>query len=365
MLDTANPYVDFQTTVPVLGEYFARDAGLRRRYRRLRRLSSGIVGSNYDVSRTCNLTCEGCLFFEGQDYIGHPDDRSDAEWDAFFAAEAARGVNFCYLAGAEPALVPNRLKAAARHIGRGVVFTNGTVRIDPDLPFLIHVSLWGGAEDTPRLRGGGNTDKAFRLFGKDARARFIYTVNAQNQAGVWEAAERCAAEGAILSFSLYSPTEQYKAKLAANHGADGDYFRISTPDDHLALTPDGLEDVRRLLDQVAPRYPETVLYGGAYSRWVSDPAGLYQIDPQTGWATDCEVRRAPYFRHVRTDLTTGDAKCCSPNIDCRDCRAYSMAMGNAVSRFRRFAGNYEGFCDWIQIAEQWATLFLRDWTLAA
>ena len=76
------------------------------------------------------------------------------------------------------------------------------------------------------------------------------------------------------------------------------------------------------------------------------------------------MRRAPYFRHVRTDLSTADAKCCSPNIDCRDCRAYSMAMGNAVSRFRRFAGSYEGFRAWIEIAEQWATLFLRDWAPA-
>src|SRR5690606_25585328 len=87
-----------------LAACLAADPALAARSRQLRRLSAHLAGSNYDVSRVCNLRCEGCLFFEGDDFQSHADDRSDAEWDAFFAAEAARGVNFPYFAGAEPAL---------------------------------------------------------------------------------------------------------------------------------------------------------------------------------------------------------------------------------------------------------------------
>lgn len=345
--------------------YFERDPGLRLRYARLREHASGIVTSNYDVSDRCNLRCEGCLYFEGGDRDGHADTAQDAAWERMFAAERARGVTFAYLAGAEPALAPERLRQAAAHIGRGVVFTNGTVPIDARLPFALHVSLWGDEHDTALLRGGASFARAFRLFGADPRARFIYTVNARNIDSTWTVAEHCARHGALLSFSLFSPTEQYKAKLAAGRANDKAYFRISQPGDQLAPSREQLAHIRATLDAVAARHPGTVLYRPAYNRWVTDPAGLYEIDPATGWATDCGTRIQGAHRHVRTDLSTSASKCCSPNIDCRDCRAYSMAAGTAVTRLRRFAASYEGFRDWIEIAEQWSALFLRDFPRGA
>jgi hypothetical protein len=246
-----------------------------------------------------------------------------------------------------------------------VVFTNGTIRIDRALPYAIHVSLWGGVEDTIRLRGGSTYEKAFRNFARDPRARFVYTVNAQNIGGIRGAAERCAAEGARLSFSLFSPTEQYREKLAGTVAPEGDYFRISDADSNLVLDAEALATVRETLDRVAADFPRTVIYSRSYNHWVTDPEGLYEIDPETGWATDCETRRAGHHRHIRTDLTFADSKCCSPNIDCRDCRAYSMASGTAVSRYRRFATTYEGFRAWLDIAEQWVELFIYDAEAAA
>jgi hypothetical protein len=88
---------------------------------------------------------------------------------------------------------------------------------------------------------------------------------------------------------------------------------------------------------------------------------LYEIDPVTKWATDCGNRNTSRHRHVRADLSANLSKCCSPNIDCKDCRIYGMATGTAVSRFRRFAATEQGFRDWLDISEQWAQLFLRDW----
>src|ERR1700742_4549772 len=63
-----------------LTDYLRRDGTLRERYAKLRRHSANIVGSNYDISAECNLRCEGCLFFEGADGLGHIDHRSDNEW---------------------------------------------------------------------------------------------------------------------------------------------------------------------------------------------------------------------------------------------------------------------------------------------
>lgn len=358
----SEPLKQDETAADPLGlrDYFARDPSLRPRFLRLRRHAGGIVGSNYDISDVCNLRCEGCLYFEGADRLGHGDVADDDAWAALFARERVRGVNYAYFSGAEPALRPERLRRAAAIIPRGVVFTNGTVRIDERLPYALHISLWGDAADTPALRGGDSFDKAFRLFGADRRARFIFTVNATNAESTWGVAERCAREGARLSFSLFSPTEQYRTKLEAAAGNDDAYFRISTPDHHLVPGPAALADIRATLAEVAARHPATVIYSGAYNHWVTNPDGLYRIDPATGWAMDCGTRNSARHRHVRADLSASVSKCCSPNIDCRTCRIYGMASGTAVSRFRRFAASYDGFRDWLDIAEQWSRLFLRD-----
>jgi hypothetical protein len=344
-----------------LTAYFRRDEALRQRYAKLRKHSANIVGSNYDISAECNLRCEGCLFFEGADGLGHIDNRSDEEWAAFFAAERQRGINFPYLAGAEPALQPRRLELAARYFQRGVVFTNGTAAIDPALPFTIHVSLWGTPEETVALRGGKSFGRALRNFGSDPRARFVYTVNARNRHGARRVAQICADHGTKLSFSIFSPTSLYRWKLENETANDADYFRSSSKEDHLAPSPEGLLQIRKTLDEVSEAFPETVIYSRAYNQWVTNPAGLYEIDPVTGWAQDCEIRRALHHKHFRVDLTDSKSKCCSPNLECRDCRAYAMACGTAVSRARRFLTSYEGFCDWISIAEQWSRLFMHDW----
>jgi hypothetical protein len=344
-----------------LTDYLRRDGAIRERYAKLRKQSANIVGSNYDISAECNLRCEGCLFFEGVDGLGHTDHRSDNEWEAFFAAERQRGVNFPYLAGAEPTLQPQRLKLAARYFQRGVVFTNGTAAIDPDLPFTIHVSLWGTPEETVALRGGKSFGRALRNFGADPRARFVYTVNARNLHGAWQVAQICADHGAKLSFSIFSPTSLYRWKLENETANDEDYFRNSSKDDHLAPSPEMLLQIRETLDDISESFPETVIYSPAYNRWVTNPEGLYTIDPATGWAQDCEIRRAPYHKHFRIDLTSSASKCCSPNLECRDCRAYAMASGTAVSRFRQFLSSYEAFRDWVSMAEQWSRLFMHDW----
>jgi hypothetical protein len=83
--------------------------------------------------------------------------------------------------------------------------------------------------------------------------------------------------------------------------------------------------------------------------------------PDHGLGTGLRDPRAHHHRHFCIDLTSSESKCCSPNLECRDCRAYAMASGTAVSRFRQFLSSYEAFCDWVSIAEQWSRLFMHDW----
>src|SRR3569623_1821452 len=215
-----------------------------RRYGEIRARVGRLEPSNYDISDTCNLRCEGCLFFDGADRHGHDDAADDAAWDRFFAAAGARGVNFAYIAGAEPALVPNRLRSAHRHIANGVIFTNGTRRIPPEIDFRIHVSVWGAPAENARLRGADNVTKAIRHYAGDPRATFIYTIGRTNIADNFETARVMHAAGCTLSFNYFSPTTTYLGKLAAQSGAD-EYFKISSADQNLVLTRDAFAAARR------------------------------------------------------------------------------------------------------------------------
>ena len=288
---------------------------------------STLKASNYDISATCNLTCEGCLFFAREGGVPF-DQGDDAAWEARFAAEAARGVNFAYLAGAEPSMVPQRIAAAWRHIKAGVIFTNGTRRIDPDIGYRIHVSLWGLGEMAATLRGGDSVAKALRNYGRDPRAVFVLTISRANLHQIGEVARRVAEAGGKLTFSYFSPTLAYQRNLGKGT-ATSDYMRL---DDDMRLSADDLAKARTGIEAAMTAHPDTVRYSLDYDDWVRQSGdALYAIDAE-GLATNCGNRLSSVHRHYTHDGQPSTGKCCSPNLDCRECRAYAMAMGTFVSR---------------------------------
>jgi len=103
--------------------------------------------------------------------------QDDERWGRFFRAQAAAGVTFGFFAGAEPALVQERLVRAAEHIPRGSINSNATIRIRPDLPYSIQISVWGDEGHTAEFRGGNVFWKAIRNFAGDPRVRFVFTIN--------------------------------------------------------------------------------------------------------------------------------------------------------------------------------------------
>src|SRR5947209_6651780 len=124
---------------------FAEGPGSRKRFRTIK-------SSNYDISNTCNLTCEGCYYFvSGQKTFNKRP--SPRDYDLFFASETARGVNYPQFSGGEPSLNVDALRIAAKHWSNGIIYTNGARKIPDEIPFRIAISVWGAKDRNDRLRG--------------------------------------------------------------------------------------------------------------------------------------------------------------------------------------------------------------------
>ncbi len=193
--------------VRAIREICRSDAALEQSFQKVRKDARKLSNPvSVDLTSRCNLFCEGCYYYEG-DAQEMTDEEDISRWRAFFAAEAKENVQFVYVGGAEAALFPDRIRAAADKIPNGIIAANGTVKIAKDIPFRIAVSVWGNPEDTAKLRGGGTFWKALRNYANDPRAHFVYTINSQNMGQIREVARIMKGEGAQMTFNMYSPTE--------------------------------------------------------------------------------------------------------------------------------------------------------------
>lgn len=312
--------------------------------------------TTYDISDVCNLTCEGCLYFSGKDYVPRPDSSSLLAWDMFFEGEKQRGVNFGYFTGAEPSLAPDILRQAMKHIPAGVIFSNGIKKVPDDVRYSIHFSIWGDAENNAQLRGADNTAKALRNYQGDERAMATLTINRRNIDQIVPITRRCADHGVNITYSYFSPTDDYLDRLSGAEREESDYYRVSSGSDNIMLGPDDFERARNAILEAKQAYPENVLYLMGFNDWVTGP-DLYDLD-ENGIATDCGIRLSPELKHWNVDLTENSGKCCSPNIDCKDCRAYANTYGTYLARLKSFAGEGDKLDQWIEVWELWARMFI-------
>lgn len=324
----------------------------------LRKQVLPIRPSQYDLSNVCNLVCEGCLFFAGSDYEGHTSVTDLEQIDRFFAAEAARGINYVEVAGAEPSLVESKLVVMARHIPRGVIYTNGTRKLTRELNYRLQISLWGLPEESAKLRGADIFTKQVRNYGSDPRAIFVFTITSQNVNSIPEMARLCADKGLRLSFNHYSPTTDYLTRLDDARLDRSDYFRFSHSQDNLLLSPNDLARSQALISEAMDNYPQSILYDPHFNEWIHRPEGLYDIDPATGIATNCAARVTPHYRHFHVDLQdAGEVKCCTPNIDCQDCRLYAQSLGSILQHRTGRSRQGKDFDTWIGLWQLWHQLF--------
>lgn len=328
---------------------------LKGKYKRLRALHGRNFGSNYDISNRCNLFCEGCLYFAGGEYETYSDNTKNDTWDTFFAKEAKRGVNFAYIGGAEPSLEPARIAAAAKHIPAGIIMTNGVKRIDTSIPYRIHISIWGDMDNVAKYRGADTTTKAMRNYKNDPRAVMVMTVSNQNIAQIPNVVAQCAEFGLPLTFSYFSATVDYMKRLRGEEHSDA-YIFTSTPEDNLRMTPSDFKAARAQIDAAIEAYPDTVIYERHYDDWIAQDEPLYELDAN-GIATNCGNRLNANFHHFDVEQNEHQGKCCSPNIDCSDCKAYAMGLGSYIVLHKDLR-DLDKFEKWLAVFEHWMRLYM-------
>lgn len=329
-----------------------------RQLLRLRRRLGRLRGSSYDISNTCNLTCEGCLYFAKPASERIDVEADSAKWDRLFESEAERGINFAYLAGAEPSTVPDRIAAAANHIPNGVIFTNGTKKIPREIGYRIHVSMWGLGETNAALRGADVNRKALRNYGGDPRALFTFTISALNLDQIVDAARLCHDHGVDITYSFYSATTQYNRLMAQTKAEQDPYFRIGNPGSDPRHSQQTLATARGRIAEAMDLFPGTVVYSLHYNDWISQPLDrIYEFD-ENDVAVNCGNHLTDGFEHVTSDAERSGGKCCSPNIDCRDCRAYAMGWASYFNRYGEFKKDPGALYDWIGGLETWARMYL-------
>lgn len=335
------------------------DAPVPRPRRRFRTIRS----SNYDVSNTCNLTCEGCYYFVSGQKTSNKRPTAE-EYDAFFAAEAARGVNYPQFSGGEPSLNRDALAVAARHWSSGIVYTNGLKKIPDGIPFRIAISVWGAKEPNDRRRGTDAYEQAFRTAAGDPRALIYLTINRENVEEIPVIVADCAERGLRISFNDFSMTTEYIRLISIGDSWSNPYVRTSSREENLSLRLQDRLRAADLIDEMMARYPGTVLYSALLNDFVHRSPSIFTIDPDTGLATDCAYLGASWHRGYDFNLKLLKGKpCCAPELDCSDCRIGPTAtftlMMKLAERMRR---SDEARRDLHDLREHMMEYYFWDWT---
>jgi hypothetical protein len=332
--------------------YLREDWALRTRYLHVRRFVRQLrLPAFYEMTQRCNLRCEGCYYFEGGSDQAVVETQDLALWERFFRAEGERGVSMAYFVGAESALVQDRLAAASQYLKIGQAGTNGTIFIDKAIPYRIVLSVWAGDDATDRdLRGGAVFRKAIRNYAGDRRAILLYTITRRNLAGIQLATALAADNGLKITFNMYSPSSGYLSKLVAAAPNDQAFFRTSSPEDNLIFAPADLLQVRNAVEAVMAEWPETVVYSRAYNRWITSEGPLYAVD-EAGIARHCRSRLQGNFKYFTTDLQPAQLKCCTPSLDCRQCRIYSGGWSTRLEPGERDVATMTTFLEWLEMIE--------------
>ena len=215
------------------------DPVVRERWERVRRYFF-LRESTYDMTRRCNIRCEGCYYFEG-DKQHAAEVRDPKAWRALMQAERERGITYVVLAGAEPSLVPELLAVCFDEMPLGAIATNGLQRIPESVGYRIHISVWGNDDTSLRIRRAKDMlARQIANYHGDPRAVFVYTFTPHNIVEAGQVAETLARQGCRLTFNMFSAPVGYTGTL--RH------------------TPQSLTRTRRAMLDLLARYPQNVIF---------------------------------------------------------------------------------------------------------
>ena len=359
---------DSYTSPQVIGPEASRDAVLRflsehpefaAPYRSNRHFALTLARSAYvEMSTRCNLRCEGCYYFNGEyDQVKENDELAD--WDAFFADQAEKGTRFIYLVGAEPSLEPERLAIASKYIKRGLIGTNGIRKIDPAIPYMLHISVWGAPKTDARLRGADAFSKALRNYqGQTGRVLFVYTLTPKNITEAHEVLERVQGAGLNMTFNMYSPTHTYLDRLSAANDPQSKFFRLSSKSDNLCWDNASLRLARSTVSRLMEEFPDTLVYSKAYNDWVTQPGPRFELD-ENDVAPHCLSRVGGSLSLFGPDLEpVPGGKCCTSDVDCSTCRLYSGGLSSRLKLREADLRSGEAFQSWLDICDHLFKIYI-------
>jgi len=293
----------------------------------------------FEVSDRCNLTCEGCHYFEDSNY--QPRKPTDIEdYNKYFDLhhEKLKDLDTIHIAGAEASLELEKVRYLTSRAKNYVLYSNGIKKIPDDIKARIHISAW--ELDDAKIRGASVLHKAISNYRNDERAVFIITITHANIEQLRKLSDTILAAGIRVSYNHYSPTGQFlksvKQKISSK------YIKFSSAENNLILNKQDFARSREIIDELIDEYPDKILYTHDYNAWVHnpDPNGIRKRDQEGEVYCSVNFNRRPdmYYRIITSELQDKPGKCCFPDISCRSCRLYSSAwpdfLVNAVENLR-------------------------------
>lgn len=300
--------------------------------------------STYDMSNRCNLRCDGCYYYEGEKQFATENNDLQA-WRSLMQSEAARGITYVVLAGAEPSLVPELLDVCYQEMPLGSIATNGFKKIPESVGYKIHISVWGNDETSLRVRKAGNLlKKQVENYKNDQRAVFVYTFTRENIEEVNEVAEILAEEDCKLTFNVFSSPVGYNGPL--RH------------------TDESLKHTWQAMIELLNRYPQNVLFSVYNAVAHTHKYGLHDLYkcpyPRQNPSQDIGLGRS--FRQYRTDLSWDRAvACCVPDTDCADCRHYAAGSSVVTARLYRHVNSLAVFKSWLDYVDTYLAVWVMGY----
>ena len=319
---------------------YLQDPFLHRLYKEIRK-AGAMKSISLDLTDECNIRCAGCYYFsEEMDKVKTPSDES--QFDLFIKKELARGTNFVTIVGGEPTLRLDRLKKIYDNFKMNVS-TNGIIPIPKDgfehMP--IGVSVWGSHETDSQLRSNGKRDIftiALNNYKNDSRAFWYYTVSAGNANEIENVVDQCVANGNRVLFNFYS-----------------DITPLGGTMDHRQ----GFDNVRKEIDKVIQRYPNSI-YLSSYLTKVISTGELY--GQQWGYDVCTTVSTnlpkyadrmkngnpySPHFRAYNSDFKTTRRCCTGIDRSCDSCLDVWQHFSWVMLNMKKYFGSKQEFTNWL------------------
>lgn len=318
----------------------------REWYERYKQISHlNIRSSIYDLTNKCNLRCKGCFFFSSNEHKVANEEMDLAKWEEFIDREVARGVNLAILIGGEPTLYLDRVEAFYKRVPTYCA-TNGIIKVPRDRfpDMMVGISLWGDEDDEILLRGKNVFGTSLHNYAGDQYTYYLYTLTPRQLGKMERVIKKIRDAGLKVHMQLLSNDE----------GVDG-----------FSWKPEELETVRREMDEMLDKYPDTVISSKYYHQvittgkmmgrpfnWSECPSVTLPLDNRPAG-----TKRLINFIRWASDLKTMHRCCTSETRDCTTCKDGAAHMSWIMVNKKEHMQTAGDLQNWIEVYEMFAKLY--------